>query len=146
MNIGILFNVPNEYGFTLSRILKCIGENALLWEISEDEVFEGSMPFPLQGEYSWCELLDKLPKTESYVVFCMIKAYNALKCKSGTLRQFLNGTCELMIFIFDVTEVEIYCKNSDELKRIAEKISKEFAVETIPVNIENCTRKRWDKY
>lgn len=146
MDVGISFQVPNEQGFILNRILGCIGANDLLWEISDDEAFVNSYPFPLQGLYNWGELIDNLPQVESYVVFCMLKAYCVTESKIETLEQFLEGSCELAIFIFDVTQVELYCKSNHRLIRIADELSREFDTKVLFIDTESCTRKSWMEY
>lgn len=146
MDIGVSFQVPNEHGFVLNRILRCISANDLLWKITDDEVFVKSHPFPLQGLYNWDELIEKLPQVESYVVFCMLKAYSETENKIETLEQFLEGSCELAIFIIDVTKVELYCKSKYKLTRIADELSREFDIKVLIINTENCTRNSWIEY
>ncbi len=146
MDVGISFQIATGRGGILKRIFSCIDDNNYLWEITEDEINVGYDGFTLQGVYHWNELLEQLPKEEAYVIFCMAKAYRTAVERVDTLEQFLNGDCELALFIIDVREVELYCKNNNRLARIAEKISREFNTEILMITAENCTRKNWLEY
>lgn len=146
MDIGISFKIATGWGSVLNRILNCIDSNNYLWEITNEEINVGYDAFSLHGLYRWNDLLEQLPKEEAYVIFFMAKAYSNAVEPFDTLEQFLNGNCEIAIFIIDVYEIELYCKNNDLLRRIINKISKEFDAKISIMTIETCNRKSWLEY
>ncbi|MDO4544348.1 MAG: DUF2691 family protein [Clostridia bacterium] len=144
MRIGISFQIPNEHGYLLSKLLSCVDTESYFWDVRSDEIYSNNLEYPISGTYTGKELLQILPKEKAYVLFAIMHAYVGEPCPLHTLEDFLQGTCEISIFIVDVTEIEVYCTQPSMLSVLSENIKEVFKVEVGEITKETCQRACWD--
>lgn len=124
---GITFEIPNEYGHWLAKILKPIDCSNYHWFIGPGEGYklvkkELVALFPDNIEILDGELLLNYIGTDAsqYIIHADLKAYpTGKKIKNLiTFEDFLESDCQFVLLIVDSTYTTIYCKNSETLNNL----------------------------
>ncbi|MDQ0917039.1 DUF2691 family protein [Paenibacillus sp. V4I5] len=131
---GITFEIPNEYGHWLAKILKSIDCSNYNWFIGSVEGYtfvnkELVEIFPNNIETLNGDLLVNYIGTDTpqYIVHADLKAYPLGKQLKNlkTFEDFHESECQFVLLIVDCTYTTIYCKNSEALNNLysnAEKL------------------------
>lgn len=127
MNIGVKFEVPNEWGKLIKDILCGIDLEQYKWRIDQAEVYikdntkNNGYLFPEEKD-----ILDNTEFTELisnfvyYTVFADIKAYPNI-CDFDNIKtynDFKTSNCELIILVTDNIFVNIYAKSEILIEKI----------------------------
>lgn len=123
--LGIKFEIPNTYDITLYKILGDIHFHNRIVKIEEEEVLsDKGLEFFDKEIYSFSEFEEKIMKTDHYTIFLNLQIYNTENYKSpiNDYEQFLNSDCQLVLFITDNVDVEIYSKNEEWLRLIENNV------------------------
>lgn len=131
---GLRCDIPNEWGRYLFDILKGIDIHKYNWHVDNDEVIICSKDneykslfdsTSLRGE----ELYDRICNEKYYVIFLELTGqYGTSNIPQiETYNDFVEGNCEIFLVVTDCSYLEVYCKNSDELK-IIERNLKELSL------------------
>lgn len=125
MNRGILFEIPNEYGYHLQQILATIPVEQYYWRSGGEEsyvvengelvalLFEGDTPFT--GK----ELREKIAQ-QHYLIFVNLKAFPTREAarEIETYEQFLTSDCVLIVLVIDSGHVAIFAKDQAVLQQL----------------------------
>ena len=125
--LGVRFEIPNEYGKFLYHILKpidikkyawCLGEHVEIYSCSNGELDD--TPIFNKDKVLGNELHEFIEANICYIIFMDLKAFPLGHeiSKIETYEDFLNSSCEIMIFISDCSYVDIYCKNIDLIREL----------------------------
>lgn len=124
---GVKFQITNGYGRFLKEILEplnCknynyqIGPFFELYKVHDGKLVDISL---FNKNYiSGVELECFINKYTHYIIFVDLKAYSVGKKFRNISRykEFLSSDCEFMVFIYDSSYVEIYCKDSNISKAL----------------------------
>ena len=127
---GISFKAPNKYGHILIDILNGVDLNLFQWNVMQADII-WSIPqkglssfFDVEQNISGSELIKQITKDDYYVLFIVLKAFplDSKIMEINNYRDFLHSDCQLALLIYDVTNVEIYCKEDRLLKIITDNI------------------------
>ncbi|CAM4481294.1 MULTISPECIES: DUF2691 family protein [Bacillus] len=126
MDRGVSFQIPNEYGNFLWRILQPVEIANYRWQTSGESYFvvEGELEDEeLFHDYAIAEgavFEQQLKTNQYYTIFVELKAfpYGKMVNQVNTYEEFADSDCELVLLIADNSYVSIYCKN----KKIIEKL------------------------
>ena len=121
---GIRFNVPNEYGHILEKILHNITVEEYDWFVEYEDI----LVEPIIKERN---LFDKkvlkgldfkkeISTGSYYVVFLRLYAFpvGIPITQINSFKDYFNGDCELMIFFTDAIFVDLYAKNEEVVMKI----------------------------
>lgn len=126
MNRGVSFQIPNEYGNFLWRILQPVEIANYRWQTS------GESYFVVEGELDDEELFhdyeivegavfeQQLKTNQYYTIFVELKAfpYGKMVNQVNTYEEFADSDCELVLLIADNSYVSIYCKNKNIIEKL----------------------------
>ncbi|UVB77266.1 DUF2691 family protein [Bacillus subtilis] len=126
MNRGVSFQIPNEYGNFLWRILQPVEIANYRWQTS------GESYFVVEGELDDEELFhdyeivegavfeQQLKTNQYYTIFVELKAfpYGKMVNQVNTYEEFADSDCELVLLIADNSYVSIYCKNKKFIEKL----------------------------
>ncbi|ASB69920.1 DUF2691 family protein [Bacillus subtilis] len=126
MNRGVSFQIPNEYGNFLWRILRPVEIANYRWQTS------GESYFVVEGELDDEELFhdyeivegavfeQQLKTNQYYTIFVELKAfpYGKMVNQVNTYEEFADSDCELVLLIADNSYVSIYCKNKKFIEKL----------------------------
>lgn len=126
MNRGVSFQIPNEYGNFLWRILQLVEIANYRWQTS------GESYFVVEGELDDEELFhdyeivegavfeQQLKTNQYYTIFVELKAfpYGKMVNQVNTYEEFADSDCELVLLIADNSYVSIYCKNKNIIEKL----------------------------
>lgn len=126
--IGITIKLKNEYNNFLFKILDKIGAEDFVWHIYDNEIIYKNNVNHLNTSIFQEDILDgtnflNCIKIEKYyLVYADIKAYRKKKEITfiETYKDFLESSCEIALFCSDTTNIEVYCKDEDILRKIIE--------------------------
>nr|AAB41098.1 YncE [Bacillus subtilis] len=126
MNRGVSFQIPNEYGNFLWRILQPVEIANYRCQTS------GESYFVVEGELDDEELFhdyeivegavfeQQLKTNQYYTIFVELKAfpYGKMVNQVNTYEEFADSDCELVLLIADNSYVSIYCKNKNIIEKL----------------------------
>lgn len=126
MSRGVSFQIPNEYGNFLWRILQPVEIANYRWQTS------GESYFVVEGELDDEELFhdyeivegavfeQQLKTNQYYTIFVELKAfpYGKMVNQVNTYEEFADSDCELVLLIADNSYVSIYCKNKNIIEKL----------------------------
>lgn len=118
--IGLQFKIENKYDKVLNKIFYNINCSNYKWEIINEEVLGlKGQDFFLKNEYDDYEF-QRIIKNNHYPIFLTLKMTSKTFDNSNfkNYNQFLNSTCELILFITDSIFVDLYVKNQVMLEKI----------------------------
>lgn len=120
-NLGIQFEIPNEYGNYLADILEPLSFDECKWLIENDEIYllenNKFTNQSLFNEYRIItgEKLYSLSKNNTYyMIFISIYAFFADGNIQSirTYKEFLSSDCQIVIAVSDCSYVFLWCKNA----------------------------------
>lgn len=126
MNRGVSFQIPNEYGNFLWRILQPVEIANYRWQTSGESYFvvEGKLDDEeLFHDYAIVEgavFEQQLKTNQYYTIFVELKAfpYGKMVNQVNTYEEFADSDCELVLLIADNSYVSIYCKNKNIIEKL----------------------------
>lgn len=129
-NVGVKFQIPNEYGSYLYEILKFVPFNSYKWLIDNDEIhlvnddeFTGEFLFNNDNKIlSWEKLCKKSKDNTYYMIFLTLRAFlkdGVIKGVS-TYKNFLESDCQIILAVYDCSYVIFWCKDSKLVSSIYE--------------------------
>ncbi|MFV9833117.1 DUF2691 family protein [Bacillus stercoris] len=126
MKRGVSFQIPNEYGIFLWRILQPVGIAHYKWQTSGESYFvvDGELDNEeLFHDFAIVEGADfaQLLKTNQYyTIFVELKAFPHGKTVNqvNTYEEFADSDCEFVLLIADNSYVSIYCKNKNTIEKL----------------------------
>lgn len=120
-NMGVMFEIPNEYGNYLFDILEPLPVNCYQWLIDNDEIhllcdnkFTNEFLFNEDRIISGEELYKISKDNTYYMVFITLRAF----LKDGTIKavskykEFLESDCQITLAVYDCSYVMFWCKDS----------------------------------
>lgn len=120
---GICFEMPNEYGTFLAKILNPIDIQSFSWKIGYGESYKVINKELGEDLFSEAKVIDGttlkmlLENNSYYIIFADLQAFPKGKMEEiNTFQDFLKSDCELVLLIVDCCDVTIYCKDRDKLK------------------------------
>ncbi|MGM9968036.1 MAG: DUF2691 family protein [Rummeliibacillus sp.] len=129
MHRGILFEIPNTYGFYLRDIIQMIDMQNVLWRAMDVESYFtcnndlGEPLFETNMILSNEQLLDHLKK-EHYTIFVDLKAFprNSTPTEISSYEEFTSSQCEVVLLIIDSCYVSLYMKDRKKLQEMYEEV------------------------
>lgn len=125
MELGLSFEIPNEYGSFLNSILEPVKCENYKWYIENDEIYltlnDTLMEkWLFEEEIISGEEFKNLIKKKYYVIFAEIKAFPKEMDieRIGSHKEFLNSSCELMVLASDCSYFRVYCKDEVLLEEL----------------------------
>ncbi|AUS13963.1 hypothetical protein C0W65_19195 [Bacillus subtilis] len=126
MKRGVSFQIPNEYGNFLWRILQPVDIAHYKWQTSGESYFvvDGELDNEeLFHDFAIVEGADfaQLLKTNQYyTIFVELKAFPHRKTVNqvNTYEEFADSDCEFVLLIADNSYVSIYCKNKNTIEKL----------------------------
>ncbi|WP_034849949.1 DUF2691 family protein [Clostridium hydrogeniformans] len=125
--LGVRFEIPNEHGNLMHHVLKPINIKNYNWGIGEDvEIYKSSnddledVAIFNKDMVLGDELYEFIKSNICYIIFMDLKAF-PIGCETKTIdtyEDFLNSSCEIMLFISDCSYVDIYCKDKNMIKEL----------------------------
>ncbi|MBY0098326.1 DUF2691 family protein [Mesobacillus maritimus] len=124
MKRGVSFEIPNEYGSLLSKVLEPVDISTFSWRIGNGEAYkvvDGRLDENLflgykdsiEGE----DLKDLLENKPSYIIFADLQAYPSGELSYvETYEEFMGSKCEFVLLIVDCSYVTLYCKNKQSIE------------------------------
>jgi len=119
--VGVIFEIPNEYGNYLSETLEPLPVSLYDWVIDNDEVhlvdngeFSNKFLFNENGMISGEKLYETSKNNTYYMVFVTLKGF----LKGGHIKdisnyeEFLESDCQIILGVYDCSQVMFWCKNS----------------------------------
>lgn len=121
-DVGVLFEIPNEYGNYLSEILEPLPVNLYDWVIANYEIhlvdngeFSNKFLFNEIGMISGEKLYETSKNNTYYMVFVTLKGF----LKGGHIKdisnyeEFLESDCQIILGVYDCSQVMFWCKDSN---------------------------------
>ncbi|MEG0774294.1 DUF2691 family protein [Clostridium sp.] len=128
-NMGVSFEIPNEYGNYLSDILEPLPVQCYQWLINDDEIhllkdnkFTDEMLFNDRGVISGEKLYETSKNNTYYMIFATLRAF----LKEGTVKvvceykDFLESDCQIILGIYDCSYVMFWCKDNQVVSNMYE--------------------------
>ncbi|MGO1059147.1 DUF2691 family protein [Planococcus sp. FY231025] len=121
---GISFEIPNEYGNWLGKILKPINGANCNWLVGEGtEIVGGSgeeWGNDALGNLDGLTLQKHLRRSDYYVIFADLKAFPSDEpaVDIASYEEFQSSSCEFVILIVDSVYVIIYAKDPTKLEAL----------------------------
>lgn len=119
-NMGVSFEIPNEYGNYLSDILEPIPVKCYHWLINDDEIhllkdseFTNEFLFNDDRIISGEKLYENSKNNIYYMIFVKLRAF----LKDGTIKEvseykeFLESDCQIILAVYDCSYVMFWCKD-----------------------------------
>ncbi|MCO4850684.1 DUF2691 family protein [Bacillus vallismortis] len=147
---GVRFQIPNEYGVYLWRILQPLDISNYMWLTS------GESYFVIDGELDNEELFyddaivegtdfaNRLETNQHYTIFVELQAFPFGKTvdQVETYEEFVDSDCELVLLLADSSCVEIYCKDRNVIEKLYSNALQDHFEEVQLITEENNTRTR----
>lgn len=124
-NMGVSFEIPNEYGNYLSDILEPLPVKFYQWLIDDDEIhllkdneFTNEFLFNDDRIVSGQKLYEDSKNNTYYMVFVTLRAF----LKDGTIKavskykEFLESDCQIILSVYDCSYVMFWCKDKKLVK------------------------------
>lgn len=155
MNIGIEFNIPNEYGNFLEQILKQINLDEYIWKIEEDEIYINNNRKSNDNDdnlfkksiYKNEDFKRIIEQKDYYIIFANIKLYvKQDNIIINTYKDFIESLCILILLVTDSKFVEIYSKYENILDKIYNNALKSNFHNIGYITKENLKRKKFSAY
>ena len=155
MNIGIEFNIPNEYGNFLEQILKQINLDKYIWKIEEDEIYINNNRKSNDNDdnlfkkniYKNVDFKKIIEQEDYYIIFANIKLYvKQDNIIINTYKDFIESSCILILLVTDSKFVEIYSKYENILDKIYNNALKSNFHNIGYITKENLKRKKFSAY
>ncbi|MGG1243126.1 DUF2691 family protein [Bacillus cabrialesii] len=148
MKRGVSFQIPNEYGHFLWRILQPLEIADYNWQTSGESYFvvDGELDDEeLFHDYAIVEgtdLANRLKTNQYYTIFVELQAFPFGKTVNQvkTYEEFVDSGCELVLLIADNSYVSIYCKNKNTIEKLYLNALKNDFEEVQFITDENDTR------
>lgn len=117
---GISFNIPNEYGNVLEKILYKFDVKKYNWYISDIDIYncddKNDFSSGLISGISFDNSLNSI--NNQYIVAITLMAFNGEFAPIVNYNDFKKSNCDLVVLISDSVFVEIYCKNKDDIEKL----------------------------
>ncbi|WP_238907051.1 MULTISPECIES: DUF2691 family protein [unclassified Clostridium] len=121
-DVGVIFEIPNEYGKYLSEILEPLPVSLYDWVIDNDEIhlvdndeFSNKFLFNENVMISGEKLYETSKTNTYYMVFVTLKGF----FKDGHIKdisnyeEFLKSDCQIILGVYDCSQVMFWCKDSN---------------------------------
>ncbi|MFU0825422.1 DUF2691 family protein [Clostridium sp.] len=128
-NVGVRFEIPNEYGNYLSNILESLPVKCYQWLVDDDEIyllknnqFTNEFLFNDDRIISGEKLYESSKNNTYYMIFVTLRAFS----KDGTIKavskykDFLESDCQIMLSVYDCSYVVFWCKDSQLVSNMYE--------------------------
>lgn len=128
-NVGVKFEIPNEYGNYLYDILKPLQMKSYQWLVSDDEIhllknneFTDESIFNDARIISGEELYGSSKNNTYYMIFVTLRAF----LKDGEVKavskykDFLESDCQIILAVYDCSYVMFWCKDTNLVFKIYE--------------------------
>ena len=124
MNRGVSFEIPNEYGSLLAKMLEPIDISAFSWRIGNGEAYrvvddclDEDLFLGYNNSIEGEDLKHLLENNLSYIIFADLQAYPSGELSSvETYEEFMESKCELVLLIVDCSYVTFYSKNNESIE------------------------------
>lgn len=118
--IGIRFEIPNEYGQFLKKILENVKIKNGFWKIVTDDIIKKNGDYLFNEEvYNNIDFQKIISSNEYYLTFADIQYYNENQFfEIYDFESFLKSDCGLLIIVVDNIFVDIYSKSKVIIKHI----------------------------
>ena len=118
--MGIRFEIPNEYGQFLKKILENVKIKNGFWKIVTDDIIKKNGDYIFNEEiYNNIDFQEIISSNEYYLTFADIQYYNENKFSEiYDFESFLKSNCDLLIIVVDNIFVDIYSKSKVIIKHI----------------------------
>lgn len=146
---GLKFKIPNTYDIVLYKILNNILSEELIYKLGDEEVFKENNTFLFDTDiYSNKDFTKLVSSSKYYPIFLNLQLYKkkATITTINSYDDFLNSSCELILFITDNEYVEIYSKNINYLNIIRNNVTNNKFSDTEIIEDENTIRKLFLDY
>ncbi|QIW80128.1 DUF2691 family protein [Bacillus tequilensis] len=148
MKRGVSFQIPNEYGHFLWRILQPLEITHYKWQTSGESYFvvNGELgDEELFNDYAIVEgtnLANRLKTNQYYTIFVELQAFPLGKTviQVQTYEEFVDSDCALVLLIADSSYVSIYCKNKNDIEKLYFNALKNFFEDVQFITDENDVR------
>lgn len=120
-NIGVIFEIPNEYGNYLYDILEPLPVDCYEWLIDNDEIyllndneFTNEFLFDEDRILSGEKLYERSKNNTYYMIFVTLRGF----LKEGIIKavskynEFLESDCKIILAVYDCSYVVFWCKDS----------------------------------
>lgn len=148
LNRGITFEIPNEYGNWLGKILEPLDMALFNWLVIEDtQILSGNgeeWGSDAIGNLDGLTLKKHLCKPDLYVIFADFKAFplgEPIK-DIASYEEFQSSGCEFVMLIVDSIYVTIYVKNPQLLQALHRYAFENQAQNLAYIHDENDDRSR----
>lgn len=121
-NMGVAFEIPNEYGNYLSDILEPLPVNFYQWLIDNDEIhllhdneFTNEFLFDSGDRIlSGKKLYESSKNNTYYMVFVTLRAFlkDGIIKEVSKYKEFLESDCQIILAVYDCSCVMFWCKDS----------------------------------
>ncbi|MGQ9007691.1 DUF2691 family protein [Bacillus stercoris] len=126
MQRGVSFQIPNEYGNFLWRILQPVEIAHYRWQTSGesyfvvDGVLDDEELFHDFAIVDGADFAQQLKTNQYYTIFVELQAfpYGKTVNQINTYEEFAVSDCELVLLIADNSYVSIYCKNKNTIEKL----------------------------
>ncbi|MCY7859479.1 DUF2691 family protein [Bacillus sonorensis] len=126
MRRGVSFQIPNEYGNYLWKILKPFNVGNYLWKMGGESYFviDGELDYEQflldNSVIEGADLASRLRNNQYYAIFVELRAYPLGKVVNqiNTYEEFMNSECELVLLLVDSSYVSIYCKDTNVVEKL----------------------------
>lgn len=118
--IGIEFEIDNEYGIFLSKILSNINTANSKWYLSLEEAYDKEGDFFQKEVYEDSYFREKIQKDHYIIHFIGFCFSDGNITEINNYNDYLDSSCNIVISIIDSTIVKIYSKEASILKTIEE--------------------------
>lgn len=118
--MGIRFEIPNEYGQFLKKILENLKIENGFWKIVTDDIIKKNGDYLFNEEvYNNIDFQEIISSNEYYLTFADIQYYNENQFSEiCDFESFLKSNCSLLIIVVDNIFVDIYSKSKVIIKHI----------------------------
>lgn len=126
MRRGISFEIPNEYGRFLGKILEPVDVAAFDWQIGSgessivvDDRLDNELFSDEKNVIKGRRLKNLLDANTYYIIFANLQAFPKNEvARVETFEEFLESSCELVLLVVDCSYATIYCKNQETIESI----------------------------
>ena len=118
---GISFQIPNEHGSHIGKILEGIHIESYIWKIVDDEVILNIDDDLFSTEILKGDELKRIICNPSYyMVFLNMQAFSAEGDTDTitTFSDFIKSNCEIVLLVCDCIFVDIYVKSKENVEII----------------------------
>lgn len=148
MDRGISFEIPNEYGNWLGKILKPINGANCHWLVGEGTQVVGDdgeeWGNDAIGNMDGPTLQKHLCQSDYYVIFADLKAFpsDEFAVDIASYEEFQSSSCEFVILVVDSIYVTIYAKDPTKLQALYQNALENKVQDLERIRADNDSRSR----